>query len=115
MNVYINPIIWLAYFTIFAKNGQIMPDLLNLQKYKKKTLLQNFSAFIGTQNLCNVFKSVSASENQYSKPNSLKKVMFCWKFLFWPFLVWPISVFDSESLVGQSNEFEQLSVPKKML
>ena len=77
MNVYINPIIWLAYFTIFVKNGQIMSDLLNLQKYKKKTLLQNFSAIIGTQNFSNVLDFVSASENQYSKPNSLKRVMFC--------------------------------------
>ena len=93
MNVYINPIIWLAYFTIFVKNGQIMPDLLNLQKYKKKTLLQNFSAFIGTQNFCNVLNFVSASENQNSKPNSIKKVIFCWKLLFCPFLVWSIYLF----------------------
>ena len=73
MNVYIVLNIRLAYITIFVINGQIMPYLLNLKNIRKKNLLQKTKQknFIGTQNLCNVFKFVSASENPYSKANSM--------------------------------------------
>ena len=74
MNIYVVQYISKAHFAIFIRNGQIMEDLLNLQKYKKNTLLHNFSPFIGNQTFCNVFKFVSVSEDSYSNPTSIENV-----------------------------------------